>query len=73
MSHSRPNSHNRPGRAGSWLGSLAGRLMGMFGRIKKPTIQDVTKMEFPASTQRMGVRFTERIRAVFRHIWLKKH
>jgi len=47
--------------------------MGMFGRIKKPTIQDVTKMEFPASTQRMGVRFTERIRAVFRHIWLKKH
>lgn len=68
-----PNSHNPPERAGSWLGSLAGRLMCLFGRTKKPTIQDMAKMEFPTGTQRMGVRFTERMRTVFRHIWLKKH
>ena len=67
------NNHHRPRRAGSWLGSLAGRLICLFGRIKKPTIQDMAKKEFPTSTQRMGVRFGERIRGVFRHIWLKKH
>ncbi len=55
------------------MGLLAGGLMSLFGRIKKPTIQDMAKKEFPTSTQRMGVRFTERIRAVFRRIWLKKH
>ena len=68
-----PNGHNTRGHGGSWLGSLAGGIMSLFGRIKKPTIQDIAKKDFPASTQRIGVRFSERIRAVFRRIWLKKH
>jgi len=70
------NHHNHSRRhrlSGSWLGSIAGALVGLFGRVKKPAIQDMAKMDFPASTQRMGVRFSGRIRAVFRRIWLKIH
>lgn len=57
----------------SVLGLIAGILVTMFGvKSAKPTAEDLKKAEFEASTQRLGVRFTERIRDVFRFKWLKK-
>jgi hypothetical protein len=38
----------------------------------KATSNDLRKMEFSASTQKMGVRFTDKIRDIFRHRWVKK-
>ncbi|MGA2172862.1 MAG: hypothetical protein ABSG82_07625 [Sedimentisphaerales bacterium] len=38
----------------------------------KPTTKDLKDADFPTSTQRLGVRFTERIRDVFRFKWIKK-
>jgi hypothetical protein len=61
---------NDPGR---WhLGSFAGMLLRLFGRRPKVTHADLRKAEFPTSTQRMGVRFTDKLRDSFRHRWLKK-
>jgi len=42
----------------------------LFKRKVKPN--DIRKMEFSASTQKMGVSFTDKIRDIFRHKWLKK-
>jgi hypothetical protein len=56
----------------SFLGFLAG-LPCLFGKSRtKPTAEDFKRTEFKASTQRMGVRFTEKIRDVFRFKWLIK-
>jgi len=33
---------------------------------------DLRKQDYPISTQRMGIRFTERIRDTFRFRWLKR-
>jgi hypothetical protein len=55
------------------LGNMAGLLATVFGaKPTKPTVEDLKREEFGASTQRLGVRFTERIRDVFRFKWLKK-
>jgi hypothetical protein len=57
----------------SFLGSLAGLFGLLFGKgPDKPTAEDLQRAEFKASTQRLGVRFSERIRDVFRFRWLKK-
>ncbi|MHC4336853.1 MAG: hypothetical protein ACYSTG_02750 [Planctomycetota bacterium] len=57
----------------SFLGSLAGGILLMFGRsAAKPTAEDYRRAEFKTSTQRLGIRFTERIRNVFRFRWLRK-
>jgi hypothetical protein len=55
----------------SRLGFLAG-LATLFGRRKKTTADDMQKLEFKASTRRMGITFTDKIRDLFRHKWLKK-
>jgi len=55
------------------LGFIAGILGNAFGsRAAKPTTQDLKNADFPASTQRLGLRFTERIRDVFRFKWIGK-
>jgi hypothetical protein len=55
------------------LGFLAGILATVFGtKTAKPSIEDLKRAEFGTSTQKIGVRFTERIRDVFRFKWLKK-
>ncbi len=55
------------------LGFLAGLLATVFGtKAAKPSMEDLKRAEFGTSTQRIGVRFTERIRDVFRFKWLKK-
>jgi len=43
----------------------------LFKRKIKLTKQDYRKSEFSTSTQKMGLRFTERIRSYFRHKWIK--
>jgi len=55
----------------SHLGFLAG-LAALFGRRNKTTAEDMQKLEFKTSTQRMGISFTDKIRDAFRHKWLKK-
>jgi hypothetical protein len=37
----------------------------------KASAGDMKRMEFSASTQKMGISFTDKIRNVFRHRWLK--
>jgi len=55
------------------LGYIAGMLAAVFGaKTAKPTTEDLRRTEFSTSTQWLGVRFTERIRDVFRFKWLRK-
>jgi len=57
----------------SFLGLLAGRILSLFGKSPPaPTTEDFKKMEFKTSTQRLGVRFTENIRRIFRFRWIRK-
>jgi hypothetical protein len=56
----------------SFLGLLAGWLLSLFGKSpRKPVIDDLKRADFKTSTQHMGVRFSEKIRGVFRFRWLK--
>ena len=60
-------------KIGSFLGLLAGGLLSAFSKQPaKPTPDDLSRAEFKTSTQRLGIRFTEQIRKVFRFRWIKK-
>ena len=60
-------------RANSFLGFLAGGLLSLFGKSStKPRPEDLQRADFGTSTQRLGIRFSEKIRDVFRFKWLKK-
>lgn len=55
------------------LSSAAAVLFSVFSRRRpKPTADDYRRIDFKTSTQRMGIRFTEHIRDVFRFKWLRK-
>ncbi len=57
----------------SFFGLLAGGLLSLFGKSPaRPTAADLQRADFKTSTQRLGIRFTEQIRQVFRFRWLKK-
>ena len=57
----------------SFLAFVAGLLLSIFGKSPaKPTSADLQRAEFKTSTQRLGIRFTERIRDVFRFKWIRK-
>jgi hypothetical protein len=57
----------------SVLGSLAASLLSIFSKSPpKPTVDDLKRTEFKTSTQRLGIRFSERIRNVFRFRWIRK-
>jgi hypothetical protein len=61
------------GKISSFLGFACAILAAIFHRgWAKPTIKDVERLDFKTSTQRLGVRFTDRIRDVFRFRWIKK-
>jgi hypothetical protein len=46
--------------------------MSKFGkRTTRPTKEDLNRAEFKTSTQRMGVRFSEKMRDIFRFKWIK--
>ena len=47
-------------------------LAARFKRSPKPTSDDFEKADFKTSTQRLGLRFTEKMRNFFRHKWIKK-
>lgn len=38
----------------------------------KSTPEDLKKMEFSSSAQRLGISFTDKIRDAFRYKWIKK-
>jgi len=62
----------RSGKA-AWFGCAVGLLSYLRIRRKlRPTPNDLRKHDYPISTQRMGIRFTERIRDTFRFRWLKQ-
>jgi hypothetical protein len=41
-------------------------------KAKRGHVETIQKLEFKASTQRMGITFTDKIRDIFRHKWIKK-
>jgi hypothetical protein len=56
-----------------FLASLSAALLNLFGGRKiKPTVKDLQRADFPASTQRLGISFSEKIRDVFRFKWIRK-
>lgn len=58
-------------RRASWLGYLAGLLSSLSGRSRlRIGGKDLQRHDFSTSTQRLGVRFNERIRDTFRFRWL---
>ncbi len=57
-----------------YLGWGAGWLLKLFGknpRLHSPA--ELYRKDFHPNTQKMGLRFSERIRNIFRHRWLKHH
>jgi hypothetical protein len=57
----------------SRISFLAGTILEKLGKFScKPTRADLEKIEFKTSTQRLGIRFTEKVRKIFRPRWLKK-
>jgi len=57
----------------TFLSSIAGGVLSIFGKSPpEPTADDFQKAEFKTSTQRLGVRFTDKIRDIFRFKWLKR-
>jgi hypothetical protein len=57
----------------SFFGMLAGALMSMFAKgPASPGVRDLQAADFKTSTQRLGVRFTDKIRNIFRFRWIKR-
>jgi hypothetical protein len=62
-----------PSKRAHRLGRLAVLLCGLQGRRQTPiTGTDLSRADHGSSTQRLGIRLNERVRAVFRHRWLKE-
>jgi len=63
----------RPGAKALWLGLAAG-LISRLARTPRPAVtrEDLRRHDYATSTQRMGVRFTERIRNMFRLRWIRE-
>jgi hypothetical protein len=60
------------GKRNSFFGLLAGGLLSLFGKAPaKARLDDFKRADFRTSTQRLGIRFSEKIRDVFRFKWLK--
>ncbi|MHC4456871.1 MAG: hypothetical protein ACYS0I_07220 [Planctomycetota bacterium] len=56
------------------FGMLAAAVLSLFGKSPaKPNTDDLKQAEFKTSTQKMGIRFTEKIRNVFRFRWIRKN
>jgi len=68
-----PDPPRGPDAKALWLG-LVGGLLARLSRTRLPevTCDDLRKNEYSTSTQRMGVRFTERIRSAFRFRWIRE-
>ena len=56
----------------SFLGLIAGWILSLFGKsLPKSGVEDLKRADFKTSTQNLGLRFSEKIRDVFRFRWLK--
>lgn len=56
------------------MGRVFGAVAAMAGlRRAKASVEDVARHQWRDSTQRMGLRFTERVRDAWRGRWLKLH
>jgi len=56
----------------SFLGFLAGWVLSLFGKsLTKTDAEDLKRADFKTSTQNLGIRFSEKIRDVFRFRWIK--
>ena len=56
----------------SFLGFIAGWVLSLFGKSsRKPVADDFKRADFKTSTQHLGIRFSDKIRDVFRFRWLK--
>ncbi|RKY10111.1 MAG: hypothetical protein DRP56_01680 [Planctomycetota bacterium] len=54
------------------LGFGAGLLLSVFGRKPRPhSAAELYKKDFHPNTQKMGLRFSDRMRKVFRRQWLR--
>ncbi len=63
----------RPGPKALWLGLLGGLISRRFSAgLPDVTGADLKRHDYPTSTQRLGVRFTERIRNAFRLRWIRE-
>lgn len=57
----------------SFLGLVAAGILSLFGKKSgKVTTEDLERAEFKTGTQRLGIRFSEKIRDVFRFRWIRK-
>ena len=62
-----------PGAKALWLGFAGGLIARLFrSRLPEVTGADLRRTDYSTSTQRMGVRFTERIRNAFRFRWIRE-
>ena len=60
-------------KVNSFLGLVAAGILSLFGKKSgKVTTEDLQKAEFKTGTQRLGIRFSEKIRDVFRFRWIRK-
>jgi hypothetical protein len=61
------------GRRALWLGRAA-VLIALLFKTPLPDVtgKDLRKHDYSTSTQRMGIRFTERIRNAFRLRWIRE-
>jgi hypothetical protein len=67
------NPTKAPRAKALWLGFAGGLLARLFQtRLPEVTREDLQRNDFSTSTQRMGVRFTERIRSAFRFRWIRE-
>jgi len=58
----------------SLLGFVAAGLLSVFGRSSvEPTVDDLKRADFKTSTQGLGIRFSEKIRDVFRFKWIRRN
>jgi hypothetical protein len=52
---------------------LSGLIISVYSLFRpKATSNDLKRMEFSTSTQKMGVSFTDKIREIFRYKWIRK-
>jgi hypothetical protein len=59
-------------KVNSFLGFVAAGLLSLFAKSPpKPAVDDLKRADFGTSTQRLGIRFSEKIRDAFRFRWLK--
>lgn len=71
---------SRPGKnphKSTRLGFVTGWLLAIISirsrKSRKPAIEDLKHGEFKTSAQKLGMRFTDKIRDVFRVRWLRKN